>query len=350
MAIQETKRAVDRRLMMLPGTTLRKSPFVFLKRLIVIEFFFALLPFVVAWLLSLDQTYQETEIAASISFPVLTTIVLTSLQVFIVAGAFITWYLPAYYFDEREIIYRRANLVEDRRLVDLLTVASVTVHQGPLGRRLNYGNLNLDAGGQKPVKLREISDPDRYAGLLAEQVERIAPPPAANALPASLTAPVALSELIAGGENQTVEFKSSLVWDYHQQRANKALYKPVYKNVVAFLNSGGGRLLIGVADDGQILGLEPDLSTLPKGNVDGFENVFNQAFNNMIGVEFRQFVTLSFPQIEELTVCLIEVRQGDEPAYLRLKGDEQFYIRAGNATQPLPISKATRYIQNHFPD
>jgi membrane protein YdbS with pleckstrin-like domain len=334
--------------MTLAGTILRKSPFVFLKRLIIIEFFFALLPFMVAWLLSFDQTYQETEIAAAISFPVLTTIVATSLQVLIIAGAFITWYLPAYYFDERQIIYRRANLVEDRRLVDLLAVVSVTFHQGPLGRRLNYGNLTIDAGDQKPVKVREISDPAHYAGLLTEQVKRIAPLPAASAIPAALAASLTLSELIAGGENQTVEFKSSLVWDYHRQRANKALYKPVLKNVVAFLNSGGGRLLIGVADDGQILGLEPDLSTLPKANVDGFENVFNQAFNSMIGVEFRQFVTLTFPQIEELVICLIEVRPGDEPAYLRLKGDEQFYIRAGNATQPLPISKATRYIQSHY--
>ena len=336
--------------MTLPGTILRKSPFVFLKRLIVIEFFFALLPFAAAWLFSLDRTYQETEIAASISFPVLTTIVVTSLQVFIVAAAFVTWYLPAYYFDEREIIYRRANLVEDRRLVNLPAVTSVTFHQGPLGRRLSYGNLNLDAGEQKPVKIREISDPAHYASLLTEQVKRIAPPSTAGAIPAALAAPVALAELIAGGENQTVEFKSSLVWDYHQQRANKALYKPVFKNVVAFLNSGGGRLLIGVADDGQILGLEPDMSTLPKANVDGFENVFNQAFNSMIGVEFRQFVTLTFPQIEELIICLIDVRPGDEPAYLRLKGDEQFYIRAGNATQPLPISKAARYIQSHYSD
>jgi membrane protein YdbS with pleckstrin-like domain len=330
------------------GTTLRKSPFVFLKRLITIEFFFAFLPFALTWLLSPQAAYEQTQLADAISFPLLTTLVVTTVQVLIVAAAFLTWYLPTYYFGDREIVYRRANLVEDRRLVEYQSVLSVTEHLGPLGRRLNYGNLLLDAGDRKPIVVREISDPAGYAGLLTGQLGLLADRARIGAGPVRLAGLPALSELIADGENQVVEFKASLVWDYHQQRANKALYKPVLKNVVAFLNSGGGRLLIGVADNGQLLGLEPDLMTLPKGNVDGFENVFSQAFNNMIGVEYRQYVDLSFPLIDEQTICLIEVRPAAEPAYLRLKGDEQFYIRAGNATQPLPVSKATRYIQSHF--
>jgi len=329
-------------------TTLRKSPFVFLKRLITIEFFFALLPFIVAWLLALDSGYQATELATTISYPLLTTIILAALQVIIVSVTFLTWYLPAYTFNEREIIHRRANLIEDRRLVEMPAVRSVNYHLGPLGHRLNYGDLLLDVGAAKPVTVREISDPAAYAGLLTGQVRQLAQLSDVGFDPVDLAHPISLPELITGGENQVVEFKSSLVWDYHQQRANKALYKPVLKNVVAFLNSDGGRLLVGVADDGQVLGLEPDLMTLPKGNIDGFENVFNQAFNNMIGVEYRQYVDLSFPLVDEQTICLIEVRPAAEPAYLRLKGDEQFYIRAGNATQPLPVSKATRYIQSHF--
>jgi len=66
-------------------------------------------------------------------------------------------------------------------------------------------------------------------------------------------------ELILGGEHQFAEFKSSFVWDYYQQRANKALHVPVMKTVVAFLNSSGGYLLIGVSDDGQVLGLDSQL-------------------------------------------------------------------------------------------
>jgi hypothetical protein len=80
----------------------------------------------------------------------------------------------------------------------------------------------------------------------------------------------------------------------------------------------------------------------------GFELIFNNAFSKMIGAEFRQFVQLSFPDVEGKTICLITVEPGTSPAYIRNQGKEEFYIRAGNASQPLPVSKATAYIQNRF--
>jgi len=333
---------------MLTGTTLHKSPYVFLKRLVAIEFFFAFLPVIVTWLFNLESGYEGTGLAATISFPLLTVIVVTTLQVLIVAVAFLTWYLPSYTIGEREIIHRRSNLIEDRRLAELRDICCVDTHYGPLGRRLGYGDVLLDAGGDGPLRMREISNAEHFAALLDSQLREQVIYLDRAAEREALTTPADLAELVASGENQFVEFKASLVWDYRRQRANKDLYKPVFKNIVAFLNSNGGRLLIGVADDGEILGLEPDMSTLPKSNVDRFENVFNQAFNSMVGVEFRQFVNVSFPRIDDRVICLVDVRQSGEPAFLRLKGDEQFYIRAGNATQPLPVSKAARYMQSHF--
>jgi membrane protein YdbS with pleckstrin-like domain len=319
-----------------------------LKRLVAIEFFFAFLPIIVTWLFNLDAGYEATTLAATISFPLLTVIVVTTLQVMIVAVAFLTWYLPSYTIGEREIIHRRANLIEDRRLAELRDICCVDTHYGPLGRRLGYGDLLLDAGGDGPMRMRELSDADHYAALLDRQLREQAQYLDRAVERDALAASADLAELRSGGENQFVEFKASLVWDYRRQRANKELYKPVFKNIVAFLKSNGGRLLIGVADDGEVLGLDPDMSTFPRADVDGYENVFNQAFNSMIGVEFRQHVNVSFPQIDDKTICLVEVRPAGEPAFLRLKGDEEFYIRAGNATQPLPVSKAARYIKAHY--
>ena len=157
-----------------------------------------------------------------------------------------------------------------------------------------------------------------------------------------------VAQIMLEGENQRVEFKSSLVWDYNREMANKDLHVPVMKNLVAFMNTNGGVLLIGIGDNGDVLGIDPDLSTLRKPNTDGFENVFNQSFNQMIGVEYRQYVDVSFPEIEDMIICMLYVRPSPDPAYLVFKGTEKFYIRAGNGTQPLSVSKATKYIQGHF--
>jgi tryptophan-rich sensory protein len=52
--------------------------------------------------------------------------------------------------------------------------------------------------------------------------------------------------------------------------------------------------------------------------------------------------------IEEKTICRVVVLPAPEPVYLTHKNQEEFYIRTGNASQPLTISQAVTYVQTHF--
>jgi hypothetical protein len=313
---------------------------VFLIRVAVIEFLFALLPFVLVALLNLRSEYETLVLSQTISYTLFLTIVITTLQVLIIAITFITWYIPVYHIDSQHII--RRTLFGQRKLADTQAITRIEQRQGPLVRRLNYGTLVLSGSdGRDRAEIKSIPNPAYYADVIQDMVE---PGTDSPLLFVSRTA----HELIAGGENQHVEFKSSLIWDYHRQTRNKDLYEPVMKNITAFMNTRGGAVLIGVGDDGETLGLGPDLKTLRKPNVDGFENVFNMAFNQMIGAEFRQYVDVTFPRIDGETICLVTVRPSSEPVYMVHKGTEKFYIRAGNASQPLSVSKATKYIQSHF--
>src|SRR3989344_6020593 len=113
-----------------------------------------------------------------------------------------------------------------------------------------------------------------------------------------------IEEIIKSGEHEKLEFKTSLRWDAKRDMVNKELEKAVMKTVAAFLNSDGGHLLIGVDDGGEPVGLENDIATLVKQDADGFENHFNNLFNNMIGVEFRRFVKLKFDSVDGKVVCL----------------------------------------------
>lgn len=80
-------------------------------------------------------------------------------------------------------------------------------------------------------------------------------------------------EMIEKGENDKVEFKSSLRWDYKEKRVNKELEYEIARACTGFMNVNGGILLIGVDNDKNILGIEKDYDTLGKGkqNEDGFE-------------------------------------------------------------------------------
>ena len=58
-------------------------------------------------------------------------------------------------------------------------------------------------------------------------------------------------ELIKRGESKTLEFKSTLRWSLKEDRQDdKGVTHAVLKTIAAFLNTEGGDLLIGVADDG----------------------------------------------------------------------------------------------------
>jgi Putative DNA-binding domain len=103
---------------------------------------------------------------------------------------------------------------------------------------------------------------------------------------ADLEAPKAqtLEEMVAGGESPVLEFKSSLRWDLRAQQINTDLQKVVAKTVAGLMNFEGGTLLIGVADDGTVIGIENDLKTLKRGDLDRFEQTLRQALADYLGV------------------------------------------------------------------
>jgi hypothetical protein len=88
-----------------------------------------------------------------------------------------------------------------------------------------------------------------------------------------------IGDLIDLGESYVLEFKSTLQWDMIQLRQNKELRYGCLKTISAFLNSEGGTLVIGVEDDGTILGLGHDLKLL-SGSRDKLEQLLTRLVTN----------------------------------------------------------------------
>ncbi len=318
---------------------IKKTPFVFLKTLVVIQLFFGLLPILLAFLLNFSEEYNATAFARVISYNLLVVLIITTIQLFIIFASFLFWYVPTYEISPEMIVLKRGSMMHDEEIVPTRQIEAIAVQQGWLGKRIGYGSLRMEPRGE----IKNVSDPNRLANLLREMDTAVSTP-ALTSFSNSKPTP----QLLAEGENQHVEFKSSLLWDYHQQIPNKSLYLPVIKNVAAFMNSNGGIVIIGADDEGNILGLEPDFKVMKKKNEDGFENTFNLAFNQMIGAQFRQYVDLQFEHIDDKVICLLTVQPAQAPAYLTHNGKETFYIKTGNSSQPLTVSQATSYIQTRF--
>mgnify|MGYP001617594494 CR=1 FL=1 len=198
----------------------------------------------------------------------------------------------------------------------------------------------------------ELWSLDRYETFLERRRQNIAD--AFNELMAELSgdltpAPeVSLADVVAAGESATVEFKSSLRWDLREGRVNRDLEKTVARTIAGFLNVEGGVLLIGVADDRTVLGLDNDIATLPRKDVDGFEQHLVQVLSAYLGGEFGPNVKVSFHEIEGTTLCMLRVEQSPKPVFLADKGAKEFFIRTGNTTRPLDTEATHNYIGMHW--
>ena len=152
-------------------------------------------------------------------------------------------------------------------------------------------------------------------------------------------------DLIAQGESERVEFKSSLRWDFEKKAANRNLQQVVAKTIAGMLNGEGGTLLIGVADDGTVIGIARDLATLRKRNVDGFEQLLTDTVKTFLGIECMPYVHPRFETIEGQTVCVVSVAKSPDPVFLTAGDAHQFWVRMGNSTRSLDVKETLCYIQ-----
>lgn len=154
--------------------------------------------------------------------------------------------------------------------------------------------------------------------------------------------------IIDKGENDQIEFKSSLRWDYRLKKANKILEKVIAKTISAFLNTEGGMLFIGVDDDGNILGLENDYGCLSKNSRDGFLLNLTNIINMQLGKSLHKFVHINIISINEKEVCIVTVEKSDKPVFMGKTDNEEFYIRASASSQPLGVRETYKYINSHW--
>jgi serine/threonine protein kinase len=160
-----------------------------------------------------------------------------------------------------------------------------------------------------------------------------------------------LELLIAGGESASLEFKQTMRWDTRLQQRSTDVLKGSLKTVCAFLNSGGGTLLIGVANTGEPKGLEDDLQDFSDNKtIDAFELKFRDALSKNLSPDPNQLATLSFPYVSGIQICRVDVNPSARPVVLAAKGrPTEFFLRRGNASPPLTdLKEVCDYVYDHW--
>ena len=168
-----------------------------------------------------------------------------------------------------------------------------------------------------------------------------------------VTGEATLADIIAEGESGELEFKASLRWSYKEEKSDKKLEMVIMKAIAAFSNSDGGTLLIGVQDDGEVIGLHKDYAELG-GDADSYELHIRNLLNKHIGKVAASKINITFPTVNDVEICRVDILKSDKPIFLELVDEtknikeEKFYVRSGNSSQELKMSEVNEYHTKRF--
>ena len=151
-----------------------------------------------------------------------------------------------------------------------------------------------------------------------------------------------LRSLIDIGENDRFELKSTLRWNLKANKPGREIENACLKTMVAFLNTAGGILLVGVEDDGNVVGLEPD--KFP--NADKYLLHVNNLIRERIGMEMAQFIKFGIKQLDEKEILCVQCSPSPEAAFLKHDQNEDLYIRVGPGSRKLTSRETLTYMNN----
>lgn len=327
--------------MMNDTLVVKRSPFILIRTLVGIE----LLAFVCYYLVTghgsyKSELYNQLPLFSNLlSYDIAKLLFLSGFQLFITVYAFARWYLESYSARAGSLTHQWGVFFKKNRTVPLNESMTVMVSSGPLGKLLHYGSVRIEHGPLvPPIILADISHPAQFLETLDEHL---------NPQSRYFMQPD-LAQLLTTDEHEGLEFKSSLRFDHRSGNVNRELERTAMKTVAAFLNTKGGSLVIGVNDRREPIGLLPDFRSMQRPSSDGFENHFTQVFNAMLGPEFRHLVKLWFRRHGDADVCIVQVAPSARPVYLKVDGNEHFFVRTGNITTSLKLSEVESYRRSRW--
>lgn len=155
-------------------------------------------------------------------------------------------------------------------------------------------------------------------------------------------------DTINNGENNFTEFKSTMRYCLREKKPMPYVEHGILKTINAFLNSEGGTLIIGVEDNGNILGLDMDYATFGNKGKDGFLLHFDNIIIKSLGKEQQNDIDIKFEKVDNKEIAIIEVRTSNKPVFLSSNGDKTFYVRHAASSRQYDISEAYEYINKHW--
>jgi Putative DNA-binding domain len=146
-----------------------------------------------------------------------------------------------------------------------------------------------------------------------------------------------LEIVIKNGETNQVEFKPALLYNFATEKAGISIKGIIAKTICAFLNSNGGFLFIGIADNGETKGLDFDFKLANgKNPKDFFRLEFDNMLSHFLSFSVKNHVEGEFYTRDEKDIFVITVQPNKRrPIFLKGQNGKEFYVRGEASTRQI---------------
>jgi predicted HTH transcriptional regulator len=144
---------------------------------------------------------------------------------------------------------------------------------------------------------------------------------------------------IRQGESQTLAFKETLSLDTAKQTKEEYIEISTLRTISAFFNTAGGIILIGVSDNGDILGIDAEVEKLHEGILDKFLLSLKNLIKSRIGMVFFPYISYTIVDVCDRKVLRIECKESP-----KLKNELRITRKIPKKTPNDRIDKLTKFL------
>lgn len=151
-------------------------------------------------------------------------------------------------------------------------------------------------------------------------------------------------DTIKQGEGVKTEFKATLRKNLHTGQVDKKIEFAILKTINAFFNTKGGILLVGVNDNGEIIGIEQDKFV----SEDKMQLHLSNLIKQHMSVETLGYVSSEVIEVEQKRVLVVSVKDASKPCFIKSEGEEKLFTRIGPSSSELKGKKLLEYTKKRF--
>ena len=68
----------------------------------------------------------------------------------------------------------------------------------------------------------------------------------------------------------------------------------------------------------------------------------------ILQIYLRRAGNYRFPKVDEKEICQVNISKSGKPVFIKFEGNEQFYVRNGNASMPKSRQEQSEYEKLHW--